>query len=155
NSPNYNLVMAELKRDNGIEAYRFDMFQMARRNLQQAVNMRSDDVRATYYYGRVLKLVGRTPEELTEAKSLLAKAVIQDKDRQNLPEVKLQEALLLMEDKDPRSAQILREYIIEYQKRRVEEAMLGGTVPANLDTLYDLMRIFGKETKWEPGRPEM
>jgi len=155
NSPNYNLVMAELKRDNGIDAYKFDMFQMSRRNLQQAVSMRSDDVRATYYYGRVLKLVGRTPEEMTEAKNMLAKAVTQDRDRQNLPDVKLQEALLLMEDKDPRSAQILKEYILEYQRRRVEEAAQGGTVPANLDTLYDLMRIFGKETKWEPGRPEM
>jgi Zn-dependent protease with chaperone function len=49
NSPDYGLVMAGLKRDNGIEAYRFDMFQMSRRNLQQAVALRSDDVRATYY----------------------------------------------------------------------------------------------------------
>lgn len=155
NSPDYNLVMAELKRDNGIEAYRFDMFQMARRNLQQAVALRSDDVRATFYYGRVLKLVGRSNEELADAKRYLTTAVAQDRDRQNLPEVKLQEALLLMESKDPRSAQILKEYIIEYQRRRTEEAVQGGSVPPNLDTLYDLMRIFGKETKWEPSRPEM
>lgn len=155
NSPDYNLVMAELKRDNGIEAYRFDMFHMARRNLGQAVNMRSDDVRATFYYGRVLKLVGRTPEELADAKRYLATAVTQDKARLNLPEVKLQEALLLMEAKDPRSAEVLKEYIIEYQRRRVEETIHGGTVPPNLDTLYDLMRIFGKELRWEPGRPEL
>lgn len=152
-SPDYSLVMAELKRDNGIEAFKFDMFQMSRRNLQQAVNLRSDDVRATFYYGRVLRVVGRTPDELSQAEQYLKTAVTQDQARQNLPEVQLQNALLLMDKKDPASVQALKDYILEYQKRRLEEATQGGTVPPNLDTLYDLMRIFGKEVRWEPPRP--
>ncbi|MDX2033594.1 MAG: M48 family metalloprotease [Blastocatellia bacterium] len=154
-SPDYNLVMAELKRDNGIEAFRFDMFQMARRNLAQAVNLRSDDVRATFYYGRVLRLIGRSEDELKAAEQYLKAAVSQDSFRQNMPEVQLQKALLLMDKKDPASVQALKDYIIEYQRKRVEDAMLQGTTPPNLETLYDLMRIFGKEMRWEPSRPEM
>lgn len=154
-SPDYGLVMAELKRDNGIEAFKFDMFQMSRRNLQQAVNLRNDDVRATFYYGRVLRVVGRTPDELSQAEQYLKTAVTQDQARQNLPEVQLQNALLLMDKKDPASVQALKTYILEYQQRRVEEAFQAGTLPPNLDTLYDLMRIFGKEVRWEPPRPEM
>ncbi len=154
-SSDYNLVMAELKRDNGIEAFRFDMFQMARRNLQQAVNLRTDDVRATFYYGRVLRLIGRTEEEMKSAEQYLKAAVTQDQPRQNMPEVQLQRALLLMEKKDPTAVQALQDYILEFQRKRVEDAMFGGTIPPNIDTLYDLMRIFGKEMKWEPPRPDM
>lgn len=154
-SPDYGLVMASLKRDNGIEAYKFDMFQMARRNLQQAVALRSDDVSATFYYGRVLRLVGRSKEEMDMAEQYIKTAVSQDQSRQNLPEVQLQKALLLMDKKDPAAAQALKDYVLEYQRKRVEDMELKGTVPANLDTLYDLMRIFGKEMKWEPPRPEM
>jgi predicted Zn-dependent protease len=151
-SPDYGLVMAGLKRDNGIEAYKFDMFQMARRNLQQAVSLRSDDVRATFYYGRVMRMVGRTKEEIDLAEQYLKTAVSQDQARHDLPEVQLQKALLLMDKKDPASLQALKDYILEYQHKRIEDRMIGDTVPANLDTLYDLMRIFGKETKWEPPR---
>lgn len=154
-SPDYGLVMASLKRDNGIEAYRFDMFQMAQRNLQQAVALRSDDVRATFYYGRVLRLVGRSKEEMDMAEQYIKTAVSQDQSRQNLPEVQMQKALLLMDKKDPAAAQAIKDYVLEYQRKRVEDIELKGTVPANLDTLYDLMRIFGKEMKWEPPRPEM
>lgn len=155
NSPDYGLVMAGLKRDNGIEAYKFDMFQMARRNLQQAVSLRSDDVRATFYYGRVLRMVGRSKEEVDQAEQLLKTAVSLDQPRQNMPEVQLQKALLLMDKRDPASVQALKDYILEYQRKKVEDSILGGSVPANLDTLYDLMRIYGKEMRWEPSRPEM
>ena len=74
-SPEFNLIMAELKRDNGIEAFYFDMFQLAKKNLQQSVMMRSDDPLAAYYYARVLKQVGRTPEELDLAQQSLLKAI--------------------------------------------------------------------------------
>jgi predicted Zn-dependent protease len=149
-SADYNLVMAELKRDNGIEAFRFDMFQMARRNLQQAVSLRTDDVRATFYYGRVLRLVGRSKQELDMAEQYLKAAVTQDQARLNMPEVQLQKALLLMEKKDPDAVQALKDYILQYQRKRAEDAALSGSTPANLETIYDLMRIFGKELKWEP-----
>src|SRR5581483_9385054 len=70
-SPDFNVVMAELKRDNGIEALNYDMFQMARQNLKQSVMLRTDDAVAAYYYARVLKLVGRTKEEKDTADQYL------------------------------------------------------------------------------------
>jgi predicted Zn-dependent protease len=150
-SPDYNLVMAELKRDNGIEAYRFDMFEMARRNLKQAVSLRSDDPRAAFYYGRVMKLVGRTKEERDTAEQYLLKAITLD-TRRSMPEVQLQRALLLMENKEPaaraEAAQAIKEYIIAFENRRVGDARQSATLPPNIDTLYDYLRLLG-EKSWQ------
>ena len=68
-SPDYQLMMAGLKRDNGILALYFDMFDMARKNLRQAVSLRTDDARARYYYGQVLKLVARTDADREVART--------------------------------------------------------------------------------------
>ena len=97
--PEFNLIIAELKRDNGIEAFYNDMFQLAKMNLQQSVMLRSDDALASYYYGRVLKQVGRTKEELDLANQSLLKAISLDV-RHEIPDVQLHRGLLLMDSKD-------------------------------------------------------
>src|SRR6185295_16212819 len=84
---------------NGIEALYFDMFQMAKKNLQQSVMIRSDDPIAAYYYGRVMKQVGRTKEELEIAQQSLLKAISLD-TRNDIPEVQLHRALMLMDSKE-------------------------------------------------------
>jgi predicted Zn-dependent protease len=151
-TPNYNLVMAELKRDNGIEAYRFDMFEMAKRNLQQAVSLRSDDARATFYYGRVLKLVGRTPEDKELAQQHLLDAIRLDV-RGEIPEARLQRALMAMENKEPtartQAVQAFKDYLNTYQNRKCENV---DCLPPNLDIIYDYMRLLGEKT-WEPSAP--
>lgn len=156
-SPEYNLIMAELKRDNGIEAYYFDMFQMARMNLQQSVTLRSDDALAAYYYGRVMKQVGRSKEDLDTAQQYLATAVRLD-TRQVIPEVQLHRALMLMDRKDP-SAQgeavsALKLYITAYQRRRLETSRDEAWVPSNVDILYDYMRLLG-DKMWKAPAPEV
>jgi predicted Zn-dependent protease len=156
-TPEYNLVMAELKRDNGIEAYRFDMFEMARRNLKQAVSLRTDDARAAFYYGRVLKLVGRTKEDRDTAQQYLLTAIRLDTRRQ-IPEVQLQRALMLMENKDQaaqtEAAQALRDYIVAFQSKRVDDLRQDNSLPPNVDTLYDYLRLLGDKA-WRAPTPEL
>jgi predicted Zn-dependent protease len=153
----YNLIMAELKRDNGIEAYRFDMFDMARRNLKQAVSLRTDDARAAFYYGCVLKLVGRTKEERNTAQQYLVTAIKLD-TRKTIPEVQLQRALMLMENKDPSSqaeaAQALKDYIVAFQGKRVDDLRQDNSLPQNVDTLYDYLRLMGDKA-WRAPSPDL
>lgn len=155
-SPDYNLVMAELKRDNGIAASQFDMLDMARRNLKQAVSLRTDDARAAFYYGRILKLVGRTKEDKENAQQYLLSAIRLD-TRRAIPEVQLQRALLLMENKEAiaqsEAAQALKDYIISFQSRRTDDLLQEANLPPNIDTLYDYLRLLG-EGAWKAPAPE-
>jgi len=148
-SPEFNLIMAELKRDNGIEAFYYDMFQLAKKNLQQAHTLRSDDPLASYYYARVLKQVGRGKEEMDQAEQLILTAMRLD-TRQNIPEIQLHRALLLIESKEPgqqaEAVQSLKQYILVYQKQRMEMRGEDGTLPPNVDILYDYMRLLGDRT---------
>ena len=156
-TPEYNLIMAELKRDNGIEAYRFDMFEMAKRNLQQAVSLRYDDALASYYYGRILKLVGRTKEDRDQAQQYLAKAISLD-TRQTIPEIQLQRALMLMDTKEPatqaQALQALKDYIVSFQKRQVEGAYQDASLPPNVTVLYDYIRLLGDKS-WRAPAPDL
>src|SRR5579859_13786 len=47
-SPEFSLLMASLKRDNGVAALDYDLFAMAKDNLQDAANLRSNDARVHY-----------------------------------------------------------------------------------------------------------
>jgi tetratricopeptide (TPR) repeat protein len=157
-SPEFNLIMADLKRDNGIEAFYFDMFQMAKTNLQQSVTLKSDDPLATYYYGRVLKQVGRTSEELETAQQSLLKAISLD-TRREIPEVQLHRALLLMDSKDgaSRSEAIaaLKSYITAYEHKRVAIISNDGLLPSNVDILYGYLRSLGDKTWTAPDITEI
>jgi predicted Zn-dependent protease len=157
-SPEFNLIMAELKRDNGIEAFYYDMFQMARKNLQQSVMMRSDDPLAAYYYARVLKQVGRTNEELDLAQQSLLKAISLD-SRQEIPEIQLHRALMLMDSKDSNSNSeaiaSLKNYLTAYERKRATMQANQPYVPPNLDVLYGYMRLLGDKTWTVPNRSEL
>ena len=157
-SPEFNLIMADLKRDNGIQAFYFDMFQLAKTNLQQAVMLRSDDPLATYYYGRVLKQVGRTKEELDLAQHSLLKAITLDV-RHEIPEVQLHRALLLMDSKDnstyPAAIAALQNYITDYGRKRATAKLNSDMQPPNLDVLYSYMRLLGEKTWTAPTRIEL
>ena len=148
-SPEFSLIMSELKRDNGIEAFYFDMFHMAKMNLQQAYTLRSDDPLAAYYYARVLKQVGRTKEDIDQSEQLILTAIRLD-TRGSIPEIQLHRALLLIESKEPaqqaEAVQSLKQYIVAYQRRRIEMRGDDETLPPNVDILYDYMRLLGDKT---------
>jgi predicted Zn-dependent protease len=157
-SPEFNLIMSELKRDNGIQAFYFDMFQMAKMNLQQAVTLRSDDPLAAYYYGRVMKQVGRTREELDLGQQSLLKATSLD-TRHEIPEVQLHRALMLMDSKDSGSQveaiAALKDYITTYERKRATSISNEGLLPPNVDVLYGYMRLLGDKTWTAPGVAEV
>ena len=151
--PEFNLIVAELKRDNGIEAFYNDMFQLAKMNLQQSVMLRSDDPLATYYYGRVLKQVGRTKEELDLANQLLLKSISLDL-RHEIPDVQLHRALMLMDSKDPgnqvEAVAAFKSYITDYGRKRATNISSEELVPPNLDVIYGYMRLLGEKTWTAP-----
>jgi predicted Zn-dependent protease len=151
--PEFNLIVAELKRDNGIEAFYNDMFQLARMNLQQSVMLRSDDPLAAYYYGRVLKQVGRTKEELDLANQSLLKAVSLDV-RHEIPDVQLHRGLLLMDSKDAgnqgEAIAAFKSYVTDYGRKRATSISNEELMPPNLDVIYGYLRLLGDKTWTAP-----
>lgn len=151
--PEFNLIMAELKRDNGIEAFHHDMFQMARKNLQDAYSLRSEDPLTVYYHGRVLKQVGRTKEELEVAQQSLIRAMSLD-TRHEIPDAELHRALMLMDSKDsnnyPEAIAALKSYITTYGQKRALEIRNDQVVPSNLTILYGYLRLLGDKTWTAP-----
>lgn len=152
-SPEFNLIMAELKRDNGMEAFHYDMFQMARKNLQDAYSLRSDDPLTVYYYGRVLKQVGRTREEVELAQHFLITAMTLD-TRHEIPDAELHKAIMLMDSKDsanyPAAIAALKSYITTYGQKRALEIRNDQVVPPNLTILYGYLRLLGDKTWTAP-----
>ncbi|HEX8208252.1 MAG TPA: M48 family metallopeptidase, partial [Solirubrobacteraceae bacterium] len=135
-------VMAELKRDNGIRAFYYDMFQVARDNLDESLQIRSNDPAAHFYYGKVLKLTARTPGDKARALAEFAAAIDLDK-RRMLPESYLHRALALVGRDQTQTREIvsdLKEYVTLYQRQN------GGRLPPNMDVIYDYMQDAGEMT---------
>jgi Zn-dependent protease with chaperone function len=140
----FEAVMAELKRDNGIRAFYYDMFQMARDNLEESLLIRSNDPFTHFYYGKVLKLTARSASEKSRALAEFVRAIELDK-RRVLPEARLHRALALIENKEssqmPEIVSALKEYVGLYQR------VNGGALPPNMDVIYDYMQEAG-EMNW-------
>jgi hypothetical protein len=153
-SPEHLNLMAELKRDNGIMAYYSDMFELARSNLNASLAIRENDPAAHYFYGKVLKLVGRTDQDAKLAQDEFVKAEKLDFQQQNYGS-HLHLALMLARDKNPDKQQIVREldsYVTNYARWRVEHGALQN-FPPNLDSIYQYMTLFG-DPNWRPKPPD-
>ena len=149
-SAEFSAVMAQLKRDNGIRAYYYDMFQMARNNIEESLMIRSNDPLAHYYRGKVLKLTARTATEKRQALDAFVRAIELDR-RRVLPEARLHRALALMEDKDISETReittMLKDYVEIYRSEH------GGDLPPDMDVIYDYFQEVG-ESVWA-ARPAM
>ena len=152
----FSLVMSELKRDNGILAFYYDMFQLAKSNLEYALAQRSNDPGTHYYYAKVLKLVGRSDEDKKLAETEFLKAAQTD-TRSRFYGAHLYNALFLMNQKNPANnpkiVEELQTYLNSYLGYVSEETILAGYLPANLDDLYDYLEQAG-EVKWTPKIPD-
>jgi predicted Zn-dependent protease len=144
NSAEFEAVMAGINRDNGVRAYYFDMFKMARENLEESLRIRSNDPYAHYYYGKILKLTARTSQEKLRALGEFAQAIQLDK-RRVIAEPHLYRALSMIDTKDSSQTQEivngLKDYIAIYQREH------SGTLPPNMDVIYDYMQEAG-EMAW-------
>ncbi len=139
-SEEFQSVMALVKRDNGIRAFQFDMFEMARNNLADSIAIRSNDPSAYYYFGKVLKQTARNSSEISKALQNLTQAISLDK-RQTIAEPYLFRAMLRLADRNPNEAQLinqdLRTYVTIYQREN------AGFLPSNMEFIYDFMQDLG------------
>ena len=142
-SGEFNLIMATLKRDNGIIAIDYDLFAMARDNLDEAVSLRTDDARAQLYLGKVISLTARNDQDRQEAEQHFMKAIKYDEARGNYPDPHLEHALHMIGENGDK-AEIRKElesYIALYQR------LHAGELPNNMPILYDYLTLVG-ETNW-------
>ncbi|HXE07487.1 MAG TPA: M48 family metalloprotease [Acidobacteriaceae bacterium] len=142
-SGDFSLIMAALQRDNGIIAIDYDLFAMARDNLEQAVDLRSDDPRAQLYLGKAISLSARTPQDRQEAEDHFMKAIQYDGTRGAYPDPHLEHALHLISehgDKTEIKTEI-EAYVALFQREH------AGRLPANMAILYDYLTLQG-DTSW-------
>jgi len=142
-SGEFSLIMAALKRDNGIIAIDYDLFAMARDNLEEAVSLRSNDPRAQLYLGKVISLTARSPEDRQSAEDHFMKAIQYDGTRGAYPDPHLEHALHLIGENGDKG-QIKNEieaYVALYQREHM------GSLPSNMAILYDYLTLEG-DTNW-------
>lgn len=139
-SEEFQSAMALVKRDNGIRSFQFDMFEMARNNLEDSISIRSNDPSAYYYYGKVLKQTARNSSEVSKAMQNLTTAITLDQ-RQTIAEPYLFRAMLRLASRNPNEAQLitddLRTYVKIYQREN------GGLLPGHMEFVYDFMQDLG------------
>jgi hypothetical protein len=155
-NPEFVRVMSTLKRDNGIVSFYYDMFQLAKSNLEYAIEHRKNDPSAHYYYGKVMKLVGRTEDDKKRADEAFALALKYDLRERNYG-AHFYRALAKIDQKNtvlnPEIAKHLQDYVIASIRFASEEAALANALPANLDDMYDYMAEAGDVT-WQPIIPD-
>lgn len=149
-SPRFQFMIAEVRRDNGIHAVQEDLFAMARRNLERAIAIRSDDALAHYYLGKVYTWASR--EDLTlKAEHHFEQSIRWDADRHLMPEPHLEIGLLLLRTDDPRHIPRIQKELRTYVRLFVNNNQFYGraedAIPAGLPIIYDRLRLIG-DSKW-------
>ena len=142
-SGEFSLIMSALKRDNGIIAIDYDLFAMARDNLEEAVNLRSNDPRAQLYLGKVISLTARTPQDRQDAEDHFMKAIQYDGVRGAYPDPHLEHALHLIGENGDKGEikNEIEAYVALYQREH------AGMLPNNMAILYDYLTLVG-DTNW-------
>ncbi|HTG34082.1 MAG TPA: M48 family metalloprotease [Thermoanaerobaculia bacterium] len=140
-SPQYSQLMSELKRDNGLLALKSDLFVMARKNLEEAAAVRTDDPLTMYGLGVLYRTVGRSDEDAARAASYLKSAMEFDEVRHRFPEAYLQYAVELLNRQDPQRypeiQKVLKTYVVLYQRNS------GGELPREMPFVYDYLDLTG------------
>lgn len=154
--PDFVRVMATLKRDNGILSLYYDMFQLAKSNLEYARTHRPNDPAAHYYFAKVMKLVGRTDEDRKLADEAFQRAIQFDHRERNYG-AHFYRALTLIDQRNPtlnsEIAKELQAYLMASIRFASDEASAANALPANIDDLYDYLTEVG-EVKWRPVVPD-
>ncbi len=141
-SEEFDGVMADLKRDNGLRAFYYDMFNVALENLGEARMLRSDDPQSHYYYGKVLQLTAKNRAEKATAFEAF-KLSIQHDRRGVLADPWLHKSLIMMSEANPSQnrevIEGLEKYVDLYQRTH------GGSLPPNMDTIYTYLKALGEQ----------
>lgn len=144
-SPEFPVLLSAARRDNGILAMEYDLFAMARQNLEDAAEQRSNDPSVHFYLSKVVALTAHNPEDRRQAVAHIADAIRLDAARGSIPDLHLEYALsLLNQDNIANKDQIIHElktYVALYQRDK------GGALPANMSAIFDYFNLVG-ETGW-------
>ncbi|HZI58942.1 MAG TPA: M48 family metalloprotease [Verrucomicrobiae bacterium] len=145
--PDFDILMAEVKRDNGILAFQYDMLEVARDNLEKAVAIKKTDPTALYFYARILKETAKTDEERTTADTYFRLAESNDYRNLNYGATLHRAVALLTPDATgadkEQAVSLLKQYVENYYLR----AMLDQQrefYPPHLETIYDYMSRLGE-----------
>jgi hypothetical protein len=146
--PEFQLLMSALKRDNGVIALDYDLYDEARDDLDQAVKLRTNDPRAHYYLGQVMIATGRTPEEKQQAMGEFLQAIQYDAERGAYAEPHLEDALFQISQNDPglqdQIKKELKTYVALYQRQHT------GQLPGNMYIIYDYFLLIGDKSWYMP-----
>ncbi|MEP7341519.1 MAG: M48 family metallopeptidase [Acidobacteriota bacterium] len=137
----FDKVMADLKRDNGVRAFYYDMFNVALENLRESRQLRSDDPQAHYYYGKVLQLTAKDRAEKAEAFDAFKQAISYDR-RGVLAEPYLHKALMQMSDANPNQNREIIEGLEKYVD--IFQRTHNGSLPPNMDSIYAYLKGMGE-----------
>ena len=144
NSPDFGPMISSVKRDNGILAMDYDLFAVAKRNLQGAVSERPDDPYANFYLAKLERLTARTPDERQDALNHLTTALRLDADRGAIPSAHLEYAVALMEAEDSSNHDQISSELKAYVA--LSERDHGG-LPSNMPLIYDYLTASG-DGRW-------
>lgn len=143
-SPDFGPMISAVQRDNGILSMDYDLFAVARRNLQDAVEARPNDPYAHFYLSKLERLTARTPEERQDALNHLNAALTLDADRGAIPAAHLEYAVALMEQENPADNDQIASELKAYVA--LSERDHEG-VPSNMPLIYDYLTGSG-DNKW-------
>jgi hypothetical protein len=123
----------------------YDLFAMARQNLEDAAAQRSNDPSVHFYLSKVVALTAHTPEDKRQAVAHIADAIRLDASRGSIPDLHLEYALsLLDQDNVANKDQVIHElktYVALYQRDN------AGALPGNMSAIFDYFNLVG-ETSW-------
>jgi predicted Zn-dependent protease len=145
--PDFDMLLAEVQRDNGVLAYEYDMLQMARDNLGKAVKVKDKDPTALYFYAKIVQLTAKTDAERSEAQRYFRLAGENDGRNQNFGTSLHRAAALLnpqaTEAEKQQAVAFLKQYLDDYYRSKTQEKETVN-YPPHLETIYDYLGRLGE-----------
>jgi len=143
----FDILMAEVKRDNGILAFEYDMLDLAKDNLRQSVAIKTTDPTALYFYARILKETAKTDNERASADNYFRLAAENDARNLNYG-AHLHRAVAILKpdatNAEKRAAVgLLKSYLEDYYLSSVQDTQ-RSSYPPHLETIYDYMSRLGE-----------
>jgi predicted Zn-dependent protease len=145
--PDFDTLLAEVQRDNGVLAYEYDMLQMSRDNLSKAVKVKDKDPTALYFYAKIVQLTAKTDQERSEAQTYFRLAAENDRRNQNFGAYLHRAAAMLnpqaSEADKQQAAAFFKQYLDDYRKSKIQEKETVN-YPPHLETIYDYLSRLGE-----------
>ncbi len=145
--PDFDILMAEVKRDNGILAFQYDMLEVARDNLEKAVAIKKTDPTALYFYARILQETGKTDEERSKANTYFRLAAENDHRNLNYGSALHRAVALLTPDatgaEKQQAVSLMKQYVENYYLVTTQDKQTES-YPPHLETIYDYMSRLGE-----------